>query len=105
MLTKTDYEKFSKAAMEYLDKAGIASTDEERKNIEVAEYELGCIEKVGLELVVYVNTERCCAKSLYCFRVRHVLSIAILKSMVKRAKRKHSAPDTARFTFMLKAKA
>jgi len=64
MLTKTDYEKFSKAAMEYLDKAGIAITDEERKNIEVAEYELGCIEKVGLELVVYVNTERCCAKEL-----------------------------------------
>lgn len=64
MLTKNDYEKFSKLAIEYLDKAGIKITDEEKKNIEVAEYELGCIEKVGLELVVYVNTERCCAKEL-----------------------------------------
>ena len=64
MLTKSDYEKFSREAEKYLDKAGIAITDEERGRIEVAEYELGCIEKVGLELVVYVNTDRCCAKEL-----------------------------------------
>jgi len=64
MLTKSDYEKFSREAEKYLDKAGIAITDEERARIEVAEYELGCIEKVGLELVVYVNTDRCCAKEL-----------------------------------------
>lgn len=64
MLTKADYEKFSSEAEKYLAKAGIVITEEERKNIEVAEYELGCIEKVGLELVVYVNTDRCCAKEL-----------------------------------------
>ncbi len=64
MLTKTDYEKYSRLALEYLEKAGIVITDEEKKNVEVAEYELGCIEKVGLELVVYVNTEKCCAKEL-----------------------------------------
>ncbi len=64
MLTKKDYELYSQKAAEYLDKAGIAITDEEKSRIEVAEYELGCIEKVGLELVVYVNTERCCAKEL-----------------------------------------
>ncbi len=64
MLTKQDYEKFSKEAETYLAKAGIAITEEERSRIEVAEYELGCIEKIGLELVVYVNTDRCCAKEL-----------------------------------------
>lgn len=64
MLTKEQYEVLSKKAMEYLDKAHIAITDEEKANIEVAEYELGCPEKIGLELVVYVNTERCCAKEL-----------------------------------------
>jgi len=64
MLTKSDYEKFSRAAEDYLAKAGIVITEEERSRIEVAEYELGCIEKVGLELVVYVNTDRCCAKEL-----------------------------------------
>lgn len=64
MLTKKDYEFFSGEAEKYLAKAGIAITEEERSRIEVAEYELGCIDKVGLELVVYVNTDRCCAKEL-----------------------------------------
>lgn len=64
MLTKKDYEKFSKEAEKYLEKAGIVITEEEKGRIEVAEYELGCIEKIGLELVVYVNTDRCCAKEL-----------------------------------------
>ena len=64
MLTKKDYEKYSSEAKKYLDKAGIAITKEEEEKIEVAEYELGCIDKVGLELVVYVNTDRCCAKEL-----------------------------------------
>lgn len=64
MLTKQDYEKYSQLAIEYLEKAGIVITEEEKKKVEVAEYELGCIDKVGLELVVYVNTEKCCAKEL-----------------------------------------
>ena len=64
MLTKKDYEIYSAKAAEYLAKAGIAITEEERRNIQVAEYELGCLDKIGLELVVYVNTERCCAKEL-----------------------------------------
>ena len=64
MLTKKDYEKYSAEALKYLGKAHIALTDEEKSRVEVAEYELGCIEKIGLELVVYVNTERCCAKEL-----------------------------------------
>ena len=64
MLTKEQYEKYSAEAVKYLEKAHIAITDEERANIEVAEYELGCLDKIGLELVVYVNTEKCCAKEL-----------------------------------------
>lgn len=64
MLTKEIYEIYSTKAAAYLDKAGIAITDKERSEIQVAEYDLGCVEKIGLELVVYVNTERCCAKEL-----------------------------------------
>jgi len=64
MLTKNDYIKYSSEAKKYLAKAGIAITKEEEERIEVAEYELSCIDKVGLELVVYVNTDRCCAKEL-----------------------------------------
>lgn len=64
MLTKEVYEKYAKEAKKYLDKAGIVITPEEESRIEVAEYDLGCVEKIGLELVVYVNTEKCCAKEL-----------------------------------------
>ena len=64
MLKKEDYEVYAAKALAYLDQAGIAITDEERSRVEVAEYELGCLDQVGLELVVYVNTERCCAKEL-----------------------------------------
>ncbi len=64
MVSKKDYEKYSKEALKYFEKANIALTQEEKNNIEVAEYELGCVEKIGLELLVYVNTDRCCAKEL-----------------------------------------
>ena len=67
MLTKEIYEKCSKRALEFLDKAGIALTEEEKNNIQVAEYDLDCVETIGLELVVYVNTEKCCAKELVLF--------------------------------------
>ncbi len=64
MLRKEEYELYSAKALAYLDKAGIVIHPEERRRVEVAEYELGCLDQVGLELVVYVNTERCCAKEL-----------------------------------------
>ncbi len=67
MLTKEVYERCAKRALEYLDKAGIALTEEERKNVQVAEYDLDCVDTIGLELVVYVNTEKCCAKELVLF--------------------------------------
>jgi D-lyxose ketol-isomerase len=44
--------------------AGIALTDAERDAIEVADFGLGRLEEIGLQLVVYVNTERVCAKEL-----------------------------------------
>jgi D-lyxose ketol-isomerase len=42
-------------------------TPEEEANIEVADMGLGELETTGLELVVYVNTERVCAKELVLF--------------------------------------
>ena len=50
-----------------LDAAGIALTDDERLHIEVADFGLGRPEETGLQLVVYVNTDRCCAKELVLF--------------------------------------
>ena len=50
-----------------LDEAGIVLTDAERADIEVADFGLGRLDDVGLQLVVYVNTERVCAKELVLF--------------------------------------
>jgi D-lyxose ketol-isomerase len=50
-----------------LDAAGIALTEDERDHIEVADFGLGRLEESGLQLVVYVNTDRCCAKELVLF--------------------------------------
>ncbi len=67
MLTRNEVEKARARAAEMLERAGIVLTPEERANIEVADFGLGELEKTGLELVVYVNTDRYCAKELVLF--------------------------------------
>jgi D-lyxose ketol-isomerase len=47
--------------------AGIALTPAERDAIEVVDFGLGDLERYGLQIVVYVNTERVCAKELVLF--------------------------------------
>jgi D-lyxose ketol-isomerase len=51
-------------ALEYYKKANIILTEKEKANIEVADFGLNDIYNTGLQLVVYVNTERCCAKEM-----------------------------------------
>jgi D-lyxose ketol-isomerase len=53
--------------VEALAGAGIALTPAEREAIEVADFGLSRLEEVGLQVVVYVNTERVCAKELVMF--------------------------------------
>ena len=47
--------------------AGIVLTAEERRGLEVADFGLGKLEQVGLQLVVYENNDRYCAKELVLF--------------------------------------
>jgi D-lyxose ketol-isomerase len=44
--------------------AGVVLTEDERASLEVTDFGLGRLDEVGLQLVVYVNTERVCAKEL-----------------------------------------
>ena len=67
MLTKEVYEQSRLRAINYLERAGVVITDAEKNEIQVAEYNMNDIENIGLELVVYVNTQRCCAKELVLF--------------------------------------
>ena len=54
-------------AIAALEDAGIVLTADERASIEVADFGLGRLEETGLQLLVYVNTERVCAKELVLF--------------------------------------
>jgi len=50
-----------------LAEAGVVLTSEERDGIEVADFGLGRLREVGLQLLVYVNTDRYCAKELVLY--------------------------------------
>ena len=67
MITREAFERAQARAAEMLAHAGIVITPEERANLEVADFGLNDLEHIGLELVVYVNTNRCCAKELVMF--------------------------------------
>ena len=62
----TEAEARERAAAMLAD-AGVVLTPAEREAIEVADFGLGRLEETGLQLVVYVNTERVCAKELVLF--------------------------------------
>jgi len=64
MIKRSAAEAAQKRAVEMLEAAHIVLTDEERRNIEIAEFGLGEFERTGLALVVYVNTDRYCGKEL-----------------------------------------
>ncbi len=67
MITKEQFNYAQEKAQEYLVRAGIVITPAEAHNIEVADFGLDELNQTGLELVVYVNTERVCAKELVLF--------------------------------------
>jgi len=52
---------------EMLERAGIAITDHERENIEVADLGLDDLEHIGIEVIMYENNDRYCAKELVLF--------------------------------------
>lgn len=64
MISETDSAKWRQQTLDLLHQAGIVVTDDEKQAIEIAEFGLGEFERTGLGILVYVNTERCCAKEL-----------------------------------------
>jgi D-lyxose ketol-isomerase len=67
MITREQVQEARAMARDYLERAGIVLTPDESANIEVADMGLNELERTGLQLVVYVNTERVCAKELVLF--------------------------------------
>ena len=64
MVTKEQAADVRAKCFEMYDKAGIVLTQEEKDNLELADFGLNDIYKTGLQIVTYINTERCCAKEM-----------------------------------------
>ena len=67
MLTHAEVEQARVRAAAALAEAGIVLTAAEQREIEIADFGLSELEETGLVVVVYVNTERVCAKELVLF--------------------------------------
>jgi len=67
MISQQHYKTTVEKTVAMLEKAGIKITPEEKGRIEVADFGLNELEKTGLEIITYVNTERVCAKEIMMF--------------------------------------
>ncbi len=67
MLTQDQIQDARRRAAQQLEEAGFVLTDLERGSIEIADFGLSELEQTGLEVVVYVNTQRVCAKEIVMF--------------------------------------
>ncbi len=67
MIQEKQHRNAQTKAVQFFKNAGIVITKKERKKIEVADFGLGNLAETGLELLVYVNTDRVCAKELVLF--------------------------------------
>lgn len=66
-MKRSEMERLAKQALSFYEKAGITLTDREKAGVEVADFGLGRCEKVGLEIITYINTDRVCAKEMVLF--------------------------------------
>ena len=66
-MTNEQYEQARLRRLDFFDKAGVVVTPKEKKNIIVYDFEFDDLDNVGLEILVYVNTEKICAKELVLF--------------------------------------
>jgi D-lyxose ketol-isomerase len=67
MLTQAQVQEARTRAGAALDAAGIPITAQERADMEIVDFGLGMLDEIGLQIVVYVNTERVCAKEIVLF--------------------------------------
>jgi D-lyxose ketol-isomerase len=67
MITREEHDEAVVYTAEQLAAAGITLTDEERGRIEVVDFGLGNLRETGLMLLVYINTDRYCAKELVLY--------------------------------------
>jgi D-lyxose ketol-isomerase len=67
VITRDEQRAAQAYAVDELEACGIALTDAERDQIEVADFGLSRLREQGLIVLVYVNTDRYCAKELVLY--------------------------------------
>lgn len=67
MITKKQQAAAQRKAAAMLKKAGIVLTAGEKRSIEVVDHGFGHKSQTAVQIVEYVNTDRCCAKELILF--------------------------------------
>jgi D-lyxose ketol-isomerase len=67
VITRDELHEAQAYAAEQLEAAGIALSDSDRAAIEVADFGLSRLREFGLLVLVYVNTDRYCAKELVMY--------------------------------------
>ncbi len=67
MISQERYNTAVERSIAMLNQAGLVITPEERGCVEVADFGLGELEKTGLQIITYINTERVCAKEIIMF--------------------------------------
>ena len=63
-MKRSTYQKQVESALALYERAGIVLSPEEKGRIEVVDFGLDIVERMGLQLLTYVNTERVCAKEM-----------------------------------------
>lgn len=64
MITQKELRRRQQQAHAFFKQAGIYITPREKAAIEIADFGLNEFERTGLGVLVYANTDRCCAKEL-----------------------------------------
>jgi D-lyxose ketol-isomerase len=64
MLTREEVARRQQQSYDYFSRAGLVVTPAEKERIEIADFGLSDFEATGLGVLVYVNTQRVCAKEL-----------------------------------------
>ena len=64
MLTRDEVIRRQQQSLDLFSQAGLVITPAEKDRIEIADFGLGDFEQTGLGVLVYVNTQRVCAKEL-----------------------------------------
>jgi D-lyxose ketol-isomerase len=64
MLTQSQIQQMQERVTQALAQAGIVLTPQEQTQIEVVDFGLSELEHTGLQLVIYINNDRYCAKEL-----------------------------------------